>query len=87
MDALRAEIASKRKALPEAEARPTKYMRKGDLQRLQEEREARERDDKAAAAAAAATASVATAAEANTAVSAPTEVSVLLSAATSGADA
>lgn len=43
MDALKAEIALKRKTLDAspAEARPTKYMRKGDLAKLQEEEEAR----------------------------------------------
>jgi pre-mRNA-splicing factor 18 len=57
MDALRAEIANKRKALeaPSAvDAPPQKYMRKGDLQRLQQERE---REEAAAAAQAALAAS------------------------------
>jgi pre-mRNA-splicing factor 18 len=53
MDALRAEIANKRKAIPDSDGRPNKYMRKGELQRLKEEREQREREEKAAAAEAA----------------------------------
>lgn len=51
MDALKAEIAVKRKALavPAAEgARPTKYMRRGDLERLKEEQEKKEREEKEA---------------------------------------
>jgi pre-mRNA-splicing factor 18 len=41
MDALKAEIAAKRKNLedPGVAARPTKYMRRGDLERLKEEEE------------------------------------------------
>jgi len=42
MDALKAEIASKRKAItedPVLSARPNKYMRRGDLERLREEQE------------------------------------------------
>jgi pre-mRNA-splicing factor 18 len=44
MDALKAEIASKRKALDNAPPRPNKYMRRGDIERMkeEEEREARE---------------------------------------------
>ncbi|KAG6896560.1 hypothetical protein C0992_007453 [Termitomyces sp. T32_za158] len=48
MDALRAEINSKRKALQDETFRPTKYMRKGDIERMKEEakvREQRERDE------------------------------------------
>ena len=45
MDALKAEIALKRKALdipaPEG-AKPSKYMRRGDIERLKEEQEKRE---------------------------------------------
>jgi len=49
MDALKAEIAVKRKALQEDPAqRPTKYMRRGDLERLKEERERKEREEKEA---------------------------------------
>ncbi|KAL1949790.1 hypothetical protein VTO73DRAFT_8671 [Trametes versicolor] len=51
MDALKAEIAVKRKALavPASEgARPTKYMRRGDLERLKEEQEKKEREEKEA---------------------------------------
>ncbi|TFY59425.1 hypothetical protein EVJ58_g5781 [Rhodofomes roseus] len=47
MDALKAEIAVKRKALQEDPAlahRPTKYMRRGDLERLKEEREREEKE-------------------------------------------
>ncbi|KAL1745773.1 Prp18 domain-containing protein [Schizophyllum fasciatum] len=56
MDALKAEIATKRKAI-EVDGRPSKYMRRGDLERLREqeeaakkaaEREARERERQAA---------------------------------------
>ncbi|CDO74367.1 hypothetical protein BN946_scf184355.g15 [Trametes cinnabarina] len=51
MDALKAEIAMKRKALeipvPEG-ARPTKYMRRGELERLKEEQERKEREEKEA---------------------------------------
>ncbi|KAI0774965.1 pre-mRNA splicing factor [Trametes elegans] len=51
MDALKAEIAVKRKALdipaPEG-ARPTKYMRRGELERLREEQERKEREEKEA---------------------------------------
>ena len=49
MDALKAEIAVKRKALeiPVADlARPTKYMRRGELERLKEEQERKEREEK-----------------------------------------
>lgn len=49
MDALKAEIALKRKALdvPASDgARPNKYMRKGDLERLREEQERKEREEK-----------------------------------------
>ena len=48
MDALKAEIAVKRKALTEDTARPSKYMRRGDLERLREERERKEREEKEA---------------------------------------
>ncbi|KAI0350064.1 pre-mRNA splicing factor [Trametes cingulata] len=51
MDALKAEIAVKRKALeipvPEG-ARPTKYMRRGELERLKEEQERKEREEREA---------------------------------------
>ncbi|KAF5342551.1 hypothetical protein D9611_001742 [Ephemerocybe angulata] len=48
MDALKAEIASKRKVLedPVAAARPTKYMKRGDLERLKEEQERKAREEK-----------------------------------------
>ncbi|TFK40070.1 Prp18 domain-containing protein [Crucibulum laeve] len=49
MDALKAEIASKRKALeedPVLSARPTKYMRRGDIERLKEEQEQKAREEK-----------------------------------------
>ena len=57
MDALKAEIATKRKAI-EVDGRPSKYMRRGDLERLREqeeaakkaaEREAKEKEKQAAA--------------------------------------
>lgn len=49
MDALKAEIASKRKAIqddPLVSARPTKYMRRGDIEKLKEEQELKEREQK-----------------------------------------
>ena len=47
MDALKAEIASKRKAVEENSlSRPTKYMRRGELERLREEQEQKVRDGK-----------------------------------------
>ncbi|KAI0749901.1 Prp18 domain-containing protein [Daedaleopsis nitida] len=51
MDALKAEIAVKRKALDIIPAatdgpRPTKYMRRGDLERLKEEQERKEKEEK-----------------------------------------
>ncbi|TRM64948.1 Prp18 domain-containing protein [Schizophyllum amplum] len=58
MDALKAEIATKRKAI-EVDGRPSKYMRRGDLERLREqeeaakqaaEREAKEKEKERAAA-------------------------------------
>lgn len=45
MDALKAEVSAKRKALQEdsiAALRPSKYMRRGDIERLKEEAEARQ---------------------------------------------
>jgi len=49
MDALKAEIASKRKAVEaDSIARPTKYMRRGELERLREEQEQKARGDKKA---------------------------------------
>ncbi|KAF9523542.1 Prp18 domain-containing protein [Crepidotus variabilis] len=49
MDALKAEIATKRKTLdddPLATAKPNKYMRKGDIDKLRGERERKEKEDK-----------------------------------------
>ncbi|KAH9848410.1 pre-mRNA splicing factor [Lenzites betulinus] len=46
MDALKAEIAVKRKALEPEGARPTKYMRRGELERLREEQENKEKEEK-----------------------------------------
>ena len=49
MDALKAEIATKRKALqddPLLAGRPTKYMRRGEIERLREEQEQKERAEK-----------------------------------------
>jgi len=57
MDALLKEVAAKRKAINEGPARPTKYMRRGDIERLQQEEEerlAQERRDAEAQALAAA---------------------------------
>lgn len=48
MDALKAEIAVKRKALSGDTERPSKYMRRGDLERLREERERKEREEQEA---------------------------------------
>jgi pre-mRNA-splicing factor 18 len=45
MDFLKSEIASKRKALDQDVSRPTKYMRKGDLEKLKQEQERKERDE------------------------------------------
>jgi pre-mRNA-splicing factor 18 len=53
MDALKAEIAAKRKALqddPIYAARPTKYMRRGDIEKFKEEQEAKAREQKETAA-------------------------------------
>ncbi|KDQ53112.1 hypothetical protein JAAARDRAFT_61426 [Jaapia argillacea MUCL 33604] len=48
MDALKAEIATKRKALDtSSNARPTKYMRRGELEKLKEEEERQAREEKA----------------------------------------
>jgi pre-mRNA-splicing factor 18 len=48
MDALKAEIASKRKAIqndPVESSRPTKYMRRGDIERLKQEQELEAKED------------------------------------------
>jgi pre-mRNA-splicing factor 18 len=51
MDGLFAEIAKKRKEVESlsSDTRPNKYMRKGDLQRMQEQQEQRAREEKEAA--------------------------------------
>ena len=51
MDALKAELAAKRKAIEDdpIPGRQTKYMRRGDLDRLKEEQERKVREEKAAA--------------------------------------
>ncbi|KAH0584993.1 hypothetical protein H2248_008264 [Termitomyces sp. 'cryptogamus'] len=46
MDALRAEINSKRKALQDESVRPNKYMRRGDIERMKEEAKAREQKER-----------------------------------------
>lgn len=47
MDALKAEIALKRKAVQnDAETRPSKYVRRGELERMKEEEERRAREEK-----------------------------------------
>lgn len=49
MDALKAEISIKRKAIqedPVLNGRPTKYMRRGELERLKEEQERKAREEK-----------------------------------------
>lgn len=43
MDFLKAELNSKRKALEQDSARPNKYMRRGELEKLREEQERKER--------------------------------------------
>ncbi|THG99731.1 hypothetical protein EW026_g2657 [Hermanssonia centrifuga] len=50
MDALKAEIALKRKTFQDVPPtdRPAKYMRRGDIERLKEEQERKEREDKEA---------------------------------------
>jgi pre-mRNA-splicing factor 18 len=50
MDALKAEIALKRKTLevPTVEGRPNKYMRRGDIERLKEEQERKAKEEKEA---------------------------------------
>lgn len=50
MDALKAEIALKRKTfdVPVGDGRPNKYMRKGDIERLKEEQERKAREEKEA---------------------------------------
>lgn len=47
MEALKAEIASKRKALENVPPRPTKYMRRGDIERMKEEEERKAREEAA----------------------------------------
>jgi predicted Holliday junction resolvase-like endonuclease len=47
MDALKAEIASKRKALDNETQRPNKYMRRGDIERMKEEEESKAREEAA----------------------------------------
>lgn len=46
MDALKAEIAAKRKATETDTGRPKKYMRKGDVERMRLEEEQREKEEK-----------------------------------------
>jgi pre-mRNA-splicing factor 18 len=49
MDALKAEIASKRKAMEDnPPSRPTKYMRRGEIERQREEQEQKARESKKA---------------------------------------
>lgn len=43
MDFLKAELATKRKALEQDASRPTKYMRRGELEKLKEEQERKEK--------------------------------------------
>ncbi|KAI9451064.1 Prp18 domain-containing protein [Lactarius psammicola] len=45
MDALKAEIASKRKARDNGPPRPNKYMRRGDIERMKEEEERKAREE------------------------------------------
>ena len=44
MDALKAAIQTKRKALDEMPSKPSKYMRRGDIERLKEEEERKARE-------------------------------------------
>lgn len=47
MDALKAEIAIKRKAVEgDRSSRPTKYLRRGEIERLKEEEERKAREEK-----------------------------------------
>ncbi|KAF5359161.1 hypothetical protein D9756_003178 [Leucocoprinus leucothites] len=46
MDSLKALVAEKRKAISDDSARPTKYMRKGELERIKEEAEAKAQEEK-----------------------------------------
>lgn len=46
MDALKAEIATKRKTLEGDGPRPNKYMRRGDIEREREELERKEREQR-----------------------------------------
>lgn len=46
LDALKAELAVKRKKPQEDGPRPTKYMRRGELEKLKEEQERREKEEK-----------------------------------------
>lgn len=46
MDSLKALVAEKRKAIQDDSARPTKYMRKGDLERIKEDQETKIREEK-----------------------------------------
>lgn len=46
MDSLKALVAEKRKAIQDDSARPTKYMRRGELERIKEEQEAKAREEK-----------------------------------------
>jgi pre-mRNA-splicing factor 18 len=47
MDALKAQIASKRKTLDNGTLRPNKYMRRGDIERMKEEEERKTREEAA----------------------------------------
>lgn len=46
MDSLKALVAEKRKAIQDDSTRPTKYMRRGELERMKEEQEAKAREEK-----------------------------------------
>lgn len=45
MDSLKALVAEKRKSIDNDSARPAKYMRRGDLERIKEEQEAKVREE------------------------------------------
>lgn len=46
LDALKSEIATKRKLATEDVSRPTKYMRRGELEKLKAEQERKEKEEK-----------------------------------------
>jgi pre-mRNA-splicing factor 18 len=49
MEALKAELAMKRKNLTDSSDRPNKYMRRGDIEKMEREKERKEAEEKAKA--------------------------------------